>query len=52
MNYYSLNYNSSTEGFLEAVRKGLAPDGGLYFPEIIPSLPQDFIESIPELSNH
>jgi threonine synthase len=52
MNYYSLNYNSSTVGFLEAVRKGLAPDRGLYFPETIPSLPKDFIESIPELSNH
>lgn len=52
MNYYSLNYNSSTVGFLEAVLKGLAPDRGLYFPETIPSLPQDFIESIPELSNH
>ena len=52
MNYYSLNYNSSTIGFLEAVRKGLAPDRGLYFPETIPSLSQDFIDGIPELSNH
>ena len=52
MNYYSLNYNSSTVGFLEAVRKGLAPDRGLYLPETIPSLSQDFIESIPKLTNH
>lgn len=52
MNYYSLNYNSSTVGFLEAVRKGLAPDRGLYFPETIPSLSQNFIENIPNLSNH
>lgn len=52
MNYYSLNYNSSTVGFLEAVRKGLAPDRGLYFPETIPSLSQNFIENIPDLSNH
>mgnify|MGYP001344093736 FL=1 len=52
MNYYSLNYNSSTVGFLEAVRKGLAPDRGLYFPETIPPLSQDFIESIPKLTNH
>ena len=52
MNYFSLNYNSSTVGFLEAVRKGLAPDRGLYFPETIPSISQDCIEDIPNLSNH
>ncbi len=52
MNYYSLNYNSSTVGFLEAVRKGLAPDRGLYFPKTIPSLSQNFIENIPNLTNH
>ena len=46
MNYYSLNYNSSLVGFLGAVRKGLAPDRGLYFPEEIPLLSQDFINNI------
>jgi len=52
MNYFSLNFNSSTVGFLEAVRKGLAPDRGLYFPEKIPVLSKEFIENIPNLSNH
>ena len=52
MNYSSLDYNSRSVGFLEAVRKGLAPDGGLYFPENISVLPKDFIENIPNLSNH
>lgn len=52
MNYYSLNYNSSLVGFLGAVRKGLAPDRGLYFPEEIPLLSQDFINNITNFSNH
>src|SRR6056300_231951 len=52
MKYYSLNYNSSSVGFLEAVRKGLAPDKGLYYPETLPTLSKDFIESIPKLTNH
>ena len=52
MNYSSLDYNSRSVGFLEAVRKGLAPDGGLYFPENISVLPKDFIENIANLSNH
>lgn len=52
MNYSSLNYNSSAVSFLEAVRKGLAPDRGLYYPESIPKLPQDFIKNIGKYSNH
>ena len=46
MNYSSLNYNSSAVSFLEAVRKGLAPDRGLYYPESIPKLPKDFIKTL------
>jgi threonine synthase len=52
MNYYSLNYNSSAVGFLEAVRKGLAPDRGLYFPESSPLLSKDFIDNSSNLSDH
>ena len=52
MNYSSLNYNSSAVSFLEAVRKGLAPDRGLYYPESIPKLPKDFIKNIGKYSNH
>ena len=52
MNYSSLNFNSSSVGFLEAVRKGLAPDRGLYYPESIPKLSKEFIDNIKHYSNH
>ena len=52
MNYSSLNFNSSSVGFLEAVRKGLAPDRGLYYPESIPKLSKEFIDNIEHYSNH
>ena len=32
--------------------KGLAPDGGLYMPEAIPSLPTDFFRRLPEMEFH
>ena len=38
MKYSSLNYNSVATNFPTAVRSGLAPDRGLYFPEYIPQL--------------
>jgi threonine synthase len=51
MKYYSLNNPAHRVSFQEAVVQGLAPDGGLYMPEQIPMLPQDFISKLPELSN-
>jgi threonine synthase len=51
MKYYSLNYNSQDVSFLDAVRKGLAPDRGLYFPKEIPKLPKAFFNAINSLSN-
>ena len=36
MKYYSLNHNAPKTTFSKAVRAGLAPDRGLYFPEQIP----------------
>lgn len=36
MKYYSLNKTALVVSFKEATIKGLAPDKGLYFPEIIP----------------
>lgn len=51
MKYYSLNYNSQDVSFLDAVRKGLAPDRGLYFPKEIPKLPKDFFNNINSFSN-
>ena len=52
MKYYSLNYNSSKVGFLEAVKKGLAPDRGLYFPELQPTLSSDIIAHLSSMSNN
>ncbi|MBB12631.1 MAG: threonine synthase [Flavobacteriaceae bacterium] len=55
MKYYSLNHNSKPCSFADAVKKGLAPDRGLYFPEKIPILPKKFFkeiqdQSIPEMA--
>lgn len=50
MKYFSLNNRENTSSFENAVVKGLASDKGLYFPENIPQLPQNFFEKIDELS--
>ena len=42
MLYHSLTDRTVTRSFADAVVEGLAPDKGLYYPERIPSLPQDF----------
>ena len=36
MKYYSLNHQSESVGFIQAMLNGLAPDGGLYHPETFP----------------
>jgi threonine synthase len=42
MNYISTRGASPAIGFLDAVLAGLAPDGGLYVPEVWPSFtPQE-----------
>lgn len=51
MNYFSLNNKNHKVSFKEAVIQGLAPDRGLYFPEIISPLSSDFFENITSLSN-
>jgi threonine synthase len=51
MKYYSLNHNAPKVSFQEAVIQGLAPDKGLYFPETIKALPQEFFDTIENLSN-
>ncbi len=50
MKYYSLNKKAPSVPFDEAVIKGIAPDKGLYFPELIPTLPQSFWDTIETLS--
>ncbi|TXG35990.1 threonine synthase [Seonamhaeicola maritimus] len=51
MNYYSLNKQAPDSTFENAVVKGLAPDKGLYFPESITPLGDDFFKNIDNLSN-
>jgi threonine synthase len=50
MKYFSLNHNSKTTLFHDAVKKGLAPDRGLYFPESIPQLPKSFFNRIEKMT--
>ncbi|MBP1616748.1 MAG: threonine synthase [Bacteroidetes bacterium] len=50
MKYYSTNKNSAEVSLQEAVVKGLAPDKGLYMPERIEKLPQEFFDKIDSLS--
>lgn len=42
MQYFSTNRNSAHVSFREATRNGQPQDKGLYFPEEIPSLSEDF----------
>ena len=48
--YFSTNRQSPIVGFREATIKGLAPDRGLYFPDRIPALSDDFIKKLNDLS--
>ena len=52
MKYFSLNHNAKDVNFLETVRKGLAPDRGLYFPKEIPLLEENFIANINQYTDH
>lgn len=51
MNFYSLNKKAPNVSFKDAVIKGIAPDRGLYFPENISPLSQDFFNKIETYSN-
>lgn len=51
MQYYSLNNKAPMASFETAVRKGLAPDKGLYFPEKITPLDSSFFENLEQFSN-
>ena len=50
MNYYSTNHKAPTATLEKAVIKGLAEDKGLYMPERIKPLPQEFFDNIENLS--
>ena len=50
MKYYSINKTSPATSLRDAVIKGLAPDKGLYMPEIIKRMPDDFFNNIQDMS--
>lgn len=50
MNYYSTNHQAPLATLEKAVVKGLAEDKGLYMPESIKPLPQEFFDNIANLS--
>ena len=50
MQLYSTNNPSFKVELKEAVMQSLAPDKGLYMPEVIPVLDKDFIENIENYS--
>lgn len=49
MKYYSTNSRSRFKSLKEAVLQGLADDNGLYMPEYIPALSNEFVEGIHEM---
>ncbi len=50
MQYYSTNHKAPIATLHKAVVKGLAEDRGLYMPERIKNLPQEFFDNIQDLS--
>ena len=47
--YYSTNLKAPPVSFRDALLRGLAPDGGLYFPVQIPKIPSNELEVFPSL---
>jgi len=50
MNYFSTNRKAPMVSLKEAVLNGLAPDGGLYMPEHIPTMSSDFFAKLSKMS--
>lgn len=50
MRYYSTNKKAPEVSLRDAVLNGLAPDGGLYMPESIPQMSDDFFRTLPHAS--
>lgn len=46
MKFYSTNNKNNLVSFREAVINGLADDGGLYMPELIPTFPSSFFKKL------
>ena len=52
MQYFSLNNNAKAVGFEKAVRSGLAPDRGLYYPQQINALTDSFWDNFLSMNHH
>ena len=52
MKYYSTNRKAPLAPLEEAVKRGLAPDRGLYMPERIVRLPEEFFRDMGEMDFH
>jgi len=50
MNFYSIKDKSHKVGFAQAMNNGLAPERGLYYPEVVPNYSEKFFETMGELS--
>lgn len=50
--YYSTNLTAAKVSFREALLKGLAPDRGLYMPEVIPQMSMEEIDSLTHKDYH
>ncbi len=50
MKYLNLGDRTELVSLSEAIFKGLANDGSLYMPEVVPALAKDFIEAMPHMS--
>lgn len=50
MKYYSTNSQAPLASLKEAVVRGLAPDGGLYMPERVNSIPKAFFNNLDGMS--
>jgi threonine synthase len=50
LQYYSTNRHSPPVSFRDAAITGQAPDGGLYFPEYIPQVPEALIRNLKSYS--
>ncbi len=50
MNYESSRGQAANVSAAEAIKKGMAPDGGLFVPESIPELSEDIFRNMEELS--
>ncbi len=50
MRYISTKSNDSPVSLVEAVNRCMAPDGGIYMPEVIPTIPRALFNNIGEMN--